>query len=159
SKVIRDSDILARLGGDEFVMVLSELSDEKSVFEVMNRILKVMSPPCIINGRSIYQTTSIGVSLYQRDGMTSEELIRNADLAMYAAKREGRNKFQFYTDALNVQSLHKLEQETGLRNALERNEFILHYQPQIDTITGKLFGVEALIRWQHPVQGLISPLD
>jgi len=156
---IRESDTLARLGGDEFVLIMPEIRDENLVVEIVTRLLEAINKAFSISGKSINITSSIGISMYPKDGKTADELLRNADIAMYIAIREGRNKFQFFEQRLNDESLLRLEKEIELRRAIENEEFIIHYQPQIDTETGNLSGVEALVRWQHPVLGLISPIE
>jgi diguanylate cyclase (GGDEF)-like protein len=156
---IRDSDTLARLGGDEFVLIMPDIRDEALVVEIVTRLLEAIAKPFQIAGRTLHITTSIGISIYPKDGKTADELLRNADLAMYIAKREGLNKFQFYEKRLNEESLIRLEKEIELRRAIDNEEFILHYQPQIDSSTGTLIAVEALVRWDHPTQGLISPIE
>ena len=156
---IRGADTFARLGGDEFVLIMPDIIDEHLVVEIVTRLLETINEPFQIHGKTLRVTTSIGISIYPKDGINPEDLLRNADIAMYIAKREGRNKFQFYEERLNEESLIRLEKEIELRRALDNNEFVLHYQPQIDTNTGQLSGVEALVRWQHPVLGLISPIE
>ncbi len=156
---IRDSDTFARLGGDEFVLIMPEIRNETLIVEIVTRLLEIIAKPFQVSARTIHITSSIGISIYPKDGKTPDDLLRNADLAMYIAKREGRNKFQFYEQQLNEESLRKLEKEIELRRAIENDEFVLHYQPQINTNSGGLIGVEALIRWNHPIQGLISPIE
>jgi EAL domain-containing protein (putative c-di-GMP-specific phosphodiesterase class I) len=138
---------------------LNEISDQKFLIDIINRLLKEIATNFYVAERELHITASIGVSVYPKDGKTPEELLRNADLAMYIAKRDGRNKFQFYEHNLNEESLLKLEKESALRRAIDNQEFVLYYQPQIDTNSRKMIGVEALLRWQHPSQGLISPIE
>lgn len=157
--IMRAEDTLARLGGDEFVIILSNLFKEESVLAKIRHLQQIFQEPYIIDNRSVTVTTSVGISIYPKDGTTADILLRNADAAMYRAKENHNNSFQFYTEALNTESLAKLEQEIQLRQALTNNELFLCYQPQIDLKTGKIVAVEALLRWQHPTKGLLLPLD
>ncbi|OWW20711.1 EAL domain-containing protein [Noviherbaspirillum denitrificans] len=155
---VRESDTVARLGGDEFVLVLPERLDERLTTTVVQRIMDAVAEPLVVDGHEFFLGCSTGVAVYPTDGDDPETLIKNADIAMYRAKESGRNNFQFYTAAMNERLLERLRIESDLRNALERNEFVLHYQPQIDLETGRTVGMEALIRWQHPSLGMIPPL-
>nr|HAT8714211.1 EAL domain-containing protein [Legionella jordanis] len=157
--VMREEDILARLGGDEFIAVLDSLQDEAHTANIAQKLLEVFSDPFIINGHEITVTASIGIATYPRDGESIDELLRNADIAMYRAKEQGGNQFKFYTHSLGQKSLAKLTLESELHRAIENEEFILCYQPQIDLATRKLVSAEALIRWQHPERGIILPID
>lgn len=160
AKKLSDADTLARLGGDEFVMLVTTLPKENKLTALINRCLSAINEPFQIFEHSIVVTASIGVCIYPKDGKTAEELLRNADLAMYLAKREGCNKFQFYSKELNEITLFKFEKQIEIRKALAENQFFLHYQPQIDTKNGnRLVGVEALLRCNHPSQGVVSPAD
>jgi diguanylate cyclase (GGDEF)-like protein/PAS domain S-box-containing protein len=156
--VVRDTDTVARMGGDEFVLVLPERSDAGLSTGIVQRIMEAIAQPLTIEGHEFFISCSIGVAVYPADGETAEELIKHADVAMYRAKETGRNNFQFYTPAMNERALERLHIEGDLRNALEREEFTLHYQPQVDLRSGKIVGVEALIRWQHPELGMVSPV-
>lgn len=156
---IREGDTLARIGGDEFVMVLPNLHKEEEAMSIANKILILMQSPFLIAKRKVTVTASIGICLYPKDGKNSDELLRNADLAMYRSKESGSNQFQFYTDDLNKQSLEYLEKETELRQAITHSELFLCYQPQVKLSTGDIVAVEALIRWQHPQKGLLLPMD
>lgn len=156
---IREGDTLARIGGDEFVMVLPNLHKEEEAISIANKVLLLMQSPFLIAKRKVIVTASIGISLYPKDGKNSDELLKNADLAMYRSKESGTNQFQFYTDDLNKQSLEYLEKETELRQAIANNELFLCYQPQVKLTTGEIVAVEALIRWQHPKKGLVLPMD
>lgn len=158
-KEIRTSDTLARLGGDEFVLIMPSLGSKEESKEILYRLLQSISEPFKLFQYDISITASIGICLYPQDAKTPDELLQNADLAMYVAKREGRNKFHFYEESLNQEATKTLEKEIELRRALENNELTLYYQPQINTKNNKLVGVEALIRWNHPAQGLISPIE
>lgn len=155
---LRESDTAARLGGDEFVVLLPELDQEKYVATVAQKILSAISQPFTLAGQEFSITASIGISIYPHDGLDEQTLTKNADVAMYRAKEEGRNKFQFYSEKLSMESLERLSLEAGLRHALERNEFQLHYQVKRDIHSGRITGMEALLRWQHPDLGTIAPL-
>ena len=154
---IRDGDTVARQGGDEFVLVLNEVVELEDVKLIMQRIFRSLAQPIRIQKYELYVTCSIGVSLYPRDGVDVPTLLKYADLAMYRAKEHGKNNFQFYTDEMNARILERLLLETSLRRALERSEFQLVYQPQADLKTGRVIGLEALLRWQHPELGTVSP--
>lgn len=156
---IRSCDMVARLGGDEFVIVVKNITNEKNVRDIAENLLEVISSPFILDNREITITTSIGVSIFPKDGKTTDILLRNADAAMYLAKKNGANHYQFYSEDLNRESLEFLEKEMQLRQAIARNEFFLLYQPQMDIKQDKLVAVEALVRWQHPEKGLILPID
>ncbi|WP_420473316.1 EAL domain-containing protein [Noviherbaspirillum sp. ST9] len=155
---VRETDTVARLGGDEFVLVLPERADETLNTSVVQRIMDAVAAPLVVEGHEFFLGCSIGVAVYPSDGDDPETLVKNADIAMYRAKESGRNNFQFYTAAMNERLLERLRIEGDLRNALERGEFVLHYQPQIDLDTGRTVGMEALIRWAHPSLGMIPPL-
>jgi diguanylate cyclase (GGDEF)-like protein/PAS domain S-box-containing protein len=148
---------LSRLGGDEFAILLSRLAEEEHAGRVAQRILDLLSLPIMIAGQEVYISGSIGITLFPSDGEDADTLLRNADVAMYHAKESGRNSFQFFSAQMNQRAMEKLSIETDLKKALERNELLLYYQPQIDLQTGKVVGVEALIRWQHPRLGMVSP--
>lgn len=157
--ITRAEDTIARLSGDEFVLVSILLPRSEEIIKIVTKILGEISKVFKIAERDISITASIGISIYPQNGKTPEELLCNADLAMYRAKSLGGNKFQFYTDELNDKCLERLEAESELRRALNKNEFFLDYQPQYDAINKKLFGVEALIRWRHPTLGVLLPMD
>lgn len=152
----RAEDIVARLGGDEFVVVIDAVKISQ-ILLVVEKALAVVSEPCQISGREIFCNCSIGVSVYPNDGAGACQLLRNADTAMYTAKGCGRNRFQLYDAAMNVMAEERLQLETELHYALERDEFVFHYQPQLNLETGRIEGVEALIRWNKPDKGLLSP--
>ncbi len=156
---IREGDTVARLGGDEFAILLDDIASEKDVSGVAQKILDTLSPPFVIDGRDLYVTASIGISLYPNDGNQPGILLRNADIAMYRAKDLGKNNCQFYSADLSARAFERLTLENSLRHALEREEFVLYYQPQLNTELGKITGVEALIRWDHPEFGMIKPHD
>ncbi|EAT15474.1 EAL domain-containing protein [Desulfuromonas acetoxidans] len=155
---VRSTDTVSRLGGDEFALVLGDLNNEESLIPLMQDLLKEISSPCHIDNHHIVVTASIGISLFPNDGNDSITLLRNADLAMYQSKRH-KGDFTFYSSDMNQHAVKILELEKDLRQALERGELLLHYQPKVSLQSGKIVGCEALIRWQHPLRGLVSPAD
>ncbi|MGO4478111.1 EAL domain-containing protein [Massilia sp. 2TAF26] len=154
---LRDTDTVARLSGDEFVVILSQHEDQPLTSDIVQRVMDSVAQPVMLGPKEFFVTCSIGVAAYPSDGTSAENLIEHADIAMYRAKKLGRNNFQFYTPAMNEESLERVRIESALRNALERNEFVLHYQPQVDLKTGQIVGMEALIRWKHPELGMVPP--
>ena len=156
---VRDSDTVARLGGDEFVVLLPELLDGKLAATVAQKILGILSKPFTLIGHEFRITASIGISVYPQDGEDEQTLTKNADIAMYQAKAEGKNNFQFYSEQLNANSLERLTLESSLRHALERDEFRLYYQAKRDIRTGCIAGMEALLRWEHPDLGTVTPMQ
>ncbi len=154
---IRQTDTLARLGGDEFAIVLDQVNNNDIIMNVTQGLLKVLDEPIEILGKSLYVTLSIGVAIYPDDGDGAEQLLKNADAAMYHAKDDGRNTYQFYTRAMTEKAFERIAMEASFRKALSREEFVVYYQPQVDAQTGEYIGVEGLVRWQHPDMGLISP--
>jgi diguanylate cyclase (GGDEF)-like protein len=156
---VRDSDTVARLGGDEFVVLLPELEDGKDAAIVAHKILAVIGKAFTLIGHEFRVTASIGISVYPQDGQDEQTLTKNADIAMYQAKTEGKNNFQFYSEKLNANSLERLTLESSLRHALERDEFRLNYQAKRDIHGGRIAGVEALLRWEHPDLGTVTPLQ
>jgi diguanylate cyclase (GGDEF)-like protein/PAS domain S-box-containing protein len=157
TKEVREEDTVARLGGDEFVMVFQGVDYIQDIAVRANNLLSCLAEPVTLNGYELTVTASMGVSLYPDDATNGQEMIRNADAAMYKAKGAGRNIYQFYTSDLNQRALEKLSMENALRRAIERQEFVLHYQPQVDISSGSVVGAEALIRWNHPDLGLVMP--
>ena len=157
---IRQTDTVLRLGGDEFVIVMGDLPEEApSLLDSLQRIRAAVIAPLVQGEQTIEVSASIGVALYPGDGTTPEALLMNADAAMYQAKALGRNRYLFFTPEMNRNIQERLALQDGLRHALERNEFFLTYQPQVDLNSGQVLGVEALIRWLHPEMGLISPAE
>jgi diguanylate cyclase (GGDEF)-like protein/PAS domain S-box-containing protein len=155
---VRESDTVARLSGDEFVAILSESHDAPLAPDVVQRVMNAVAQPVMLEGKEFLVTCSIGVAVY--DGSVGDEaqhLIEHADIAMYAAKKQGRNGFRFYLPCMNEEALERLRIENALRQALARSEFMLHYQPQADLGDGAITGVEALLRWQHPEMGVVAP--
>lgn len=157
-KCIREGDIIFRYGGDEFIILLEDIEQE-GVSHVAQRIIDEFSDKFILNNHEIYSSPSIGISMYPKDGDNLETLLKHADTAMYLAKEQGKNNYQFYTSTLTKKKFLNMKLENGLRKALERNEFLLYYQPQMELGTGKIIGMEALIRWQHPDFGLVPPAE
>jgi diguanylate cyclase (GGDEF)-like protein/PAS domain S-box-containing protein len=156
---VREADTVARLGGDEFVILLAEVAEVEDVGLIARKILDNLSRPYQIGNREIIITASLGISLYPNDSDNGALLIRNADIAMYRAKRDDRSNFCFYTAEMNKHIQETLDLEGELRHALERQEFSLHYQPKVDLSSGCVIGCEALVRWRHPQRGLVSPAD
>ncbi|MCU7924184.1 MAG: EAL domain-containing protein [Candidatus Thiodiazotropha sp. (ex Dulcina madagascariensis)] len=157
NSVIRASDTLARLGGDEFILLLEEKTNAQHAAVVARKLIGLFSDPMTITGHELVVTASIGISIFPNDGDDPDILIRHADRAMYEAKQQGRNTYRFFTQALTEGAFERLLMENELRHAVERGELILHYQPQVDITDKRLNGIEALVRWQHPHQGLIPP--
>jgi diguanylate cyclase (GGDEF)-like protein/PAS domain S-box-containing protein len=154
---IDTKNTLARLGGDEFTIILNNITDVNTVSNIANKILKITNEPMVIGKHILYLSISIGVSLYPKDGIDAPSLLQYADAAMYKAKDEGRNTFQYYSSEMTQLALERVTMTTSLKQALENREFVLFYQPQIDAKKDIMVGMEALIRWQHPTMGLLSP--
>lgn len=155
---VRESDTVARLGGDEFVVLLPQLDDGQHAAKVAQKILAAIAKPFTLIGQEFRVTASIGISTFPADGLDEQTLTKNADLAMYHAKEEGKNNFQFYSAKLNANSLERLTLESSLRHALEHNEFRLHYQAKRDFASGRVTGMEVLLRWEHPDLGTVTPM-
>ncbi|MEC4677509.1 MAG: EAL domain-containing protein, partial [Nitrospirota bacterium] len=157
SKLVRKEDTVARLGGDEFVVLIESVSEVQDVAQLAEKVIASFDIPFRVKAHHLHLSVSVGISLYPQDGKDTETLIRNADAAMYRAKEEGRNDYQFYTAALTTAVFERLTMETALRHALKNEELVLYYQPQYSMKTGKVIGAESLIRWQHPDLGFILP--
>ena len=153
----QEADTVARLGGDEFVLVLPEQTEEGSGLAILQRIMDSIAQPLMLQDHEFFLTCSMGIAKYPGDGNTAESLIKQADIAMYRAKEMGRNTFQFYSSTMIESTLDRLSIEADLRHALERDEFVLHYQPQINLSNGRIVGMEVLLRWEHPIYGSIQP--
>ncbi len=156
---VRKSDIVARLGGDELAVVLTEVREGADAALVARNVIDSLSGPYELGVSSAFVSASIGIVLYPADGASAEDLLRHADLAMYRAKQQGRGQYAFFEASMNAEVRRRVELEAELRLALERSEFELHYQPQLELRSGRLIGGEALIRWRHPVKGLVPPLQ
>ena len=155
--VLREGDGVTRFGGDEFVLILEDLSEPSDAIVVVNKVLACCAEPFAIDGHELHVTASAGISIYPEDGGDGETLLKNADTAMYRAKDAGRSTYQFYAAQMNSQGAERFMLESGLRRAVERGELTLHYQPKMDLHTQRITGVEALMRWRHPVLGNVSP--
>ena len=149
--------VLARLGGDEFVVCLEDFGEAANAGAAAQKLLLVLSEKYEIGSSEVYATPSIGIAIYPDSGEAADRLIKAADLAMYEAKKRGGGRFQYYSESLNAKLEQREELEVGLRHALVRDEFVLHYQPRIDISSGRLIGLEALLRWRHPRFGLLPP--
>ncbi|MDX8378551.1 MAG: EAL domain-containing protein [Gallionella sp.] len=154
---IRETDVVARLGGDEFTITLKDIDSSQAAADIAEKIIAVTVSPVCLAGKQVMVSTSLGISIYPDDGLEAETLLKNADIAMYRAKSEGKNNYQFFTEEMNREIIERHELEFDLRNAIDQRQFVLHYQPQIELASGKLIGVEALIRWRHPEQGMVAP--
>ncbi len=154
---VRETDTVARLGGDEFTVILPDLHNTHNTELVGRKMLQCLAEPFVIDGAEMLVTGSLGITVFPDDGEDAETLLKNADTAMYKSKEDGRNTFRFFTAKMNAKALEYLELENALRYAIEREEFILHYQPIIDLKTGRVTSAEALLRWDNPECGLVAP--
>jgi predicted signal transduction protein with EAL and GGDEF domain len=150
---------VARLGGDEFLIVLTNVKEIADAAVAAERLMDAMTAEFVIQGHSLSISCSLGISMFPEHGADGESLIKNADAAMYSAKESGRNNFRFFTEDMNAQVVERLTLENSLRQALDKKELFLVYQPQMDIATGKITGLEALLRWQHPNWALCRPIS
>ena len=154
---VRRSDTIARLGGDEFTVILENVGEPETVVMVTKNLLETLCKPINIGGREVHVSASVGIAMYPDDGENFGHLLKNADTAMYRAKAQGRNTFQFYASEMSTAAMRRLELENSLRYAIEKQEFIVHYQPKYDLHSRRCIGMEALVRWDHPEKGVIPP--
>jgi diguanylate cyclase (GGDEF)-like protein/PAS domain S-box-containing protein len=154
---LRERDTIARFGGDEFVILLDDIARMSDVEVLAQKILDKLVSPIVVNDNKLHVTASIGISLFPEDGEDSSTLLRHADLAMYRAKDDGRNSYEFYSSEMTAHAFERLNLENSLRQALEQQQYVIFYQPQINVLTGSVVGVEALLRWRHPELGLVTP--
>jgi diguanylate cyclase (GGDEF)-like protein len=155
----REGDTVARMGGDEFAVLIESRENLEDISACAHRLADQLSAPYQIGNKDCHVTLSIGISVFPSDGNDSQALLKAADVAMYRAKEMGRNNYQYYLPSMNVHTVERLELESDLSRALERGEFLLHYQPKVEIATGLITGIEALLRWNHPVRGLVPPMD
>jgi len=154
---LREEDVVARLGGDEFTIIMGSLHKPQHAMLMAQKLIGSLQRPVMHEDHELYVSASVGISLYPQDGQNAELLLQNADAAMYKAKHEGRSNFQFYTADMTELAFERVLMETQLHRALEQEQFVVYYQSQVDLLTGKLMGLEALVRWQHPELGLLLP--
>jgi diguanylate cyclase (GGDEF)-like protein/PAS domain S-box-containing protein len=154
---LREMDTIARLGGDEFMILLPNIHNIDNIVAITEKILNSLKPAFHFDGHELYITASVGISIYPQDAEDAPSLLKNADTAMYRAKKQGRNLFQIFDQEMSAETTEQLAFENNMRRALEREEFVVHYQPQIDISSGRIVGMEALVRWQHPERGLVFP--
>jgi len=159
SSIVRRSDVVARLGGDEFVLLLQDVKQDAAAEMVARKVNEVLAQPYVLSDREYWVTASIGISVFPRDACDPDELVRAADMALYQAKRMGRNNFQFYSEKMNEAAKARLSIQRKLHVALERNEFRVYYQPKIEVASGRIVGMEALLRWRDPDRGLVTPAE
>ena len=156
-KCVRDEDTIARLGGDEFTIILQGIKSIQDISNISEKIINEMREPIVIKAHTLYISASIGISLFPKDAKSSDELIKYADTAMYKAKEDGRDTYQYYASQMTAYAFEKVVMDTSLRVAIKEEQFIVYYQPQIDVKTEKIIGMEALVRWRHPTLGLVPP--
>ena len=156
---VRTSDTVARLGGDEFAIIQTNVTDTDSASILAEKIMTAVNVPLAVAGQTLRITATIGIAFYPSDGKTVSELLQKADIALFEGKATGRESHRFFTPEMELELQDRIELEHELRQALERSEFLLHYQPQIEVATGRIVGVEALVRWQHPKRGMVSPAE
>ena len=159
SSCVRDCDTVARLGGDEFTVIVDDILEVQDAAVVAQKILDTLSQPFNLYGHEVFISVSVGITLYPNDDENADNLLRNADSAMYRAKEYGRNNYQFYVADMNVKARARLKLESSLRRALDRGEFTLYFQPRVDLFSGRVIGAEALLRWRHPDMGLVPPAE
>lgn len=157
STVLRAGDVLARLGGDEFIILLNDIGHPKFASPVAEKLLQICAKPVKISNHEFFITTSIGICIYPNDGTSLEDLQKNADMAMYKAKKSGGGIYHYFTQEMNLEAHEHIQMEAALRKAIKNNEFVLHYQPKYNLADGLITGVEALIRWENPQHGMIPP--
>lgn len=153
------NDMFARLGGDEFTVLLNVINESRDASRAAQRIVELLSKPFVLDGSEIFISSSIGIAIYPDDGTDVSTLLKNADAAMYHAKEHGKNNYQYYKQYMNAAAFDRLTLENDLRRAIEQDALLLYYQPQISTVNGAVVGMEALIRWQHPDKGIVSPAE
>jgi diguanylate cyclase (GGDEF)-like protein len=151
--------VIARLGGDEFIILLKNVADEYAPRNVARRICELMTQPFVINDHELYVSSSVGIAMYPEDARSADDLIRNADAAMYHAKDQGKNTYQYFSESMNEAAQHRLMLETRLRRALDRQQFELYFQPKVDPSSLEIVGAEALIRWNEPELGIVPPSE
>ena len=156
-RCVRQSDVVARLGGDEFVVLVTDMVTTLTAAAVAEKIVAALSAPYAVESYQLHSTPSVGIGVFPNDGETVDDLLRNVDSAMYHAKAAGRNNYQFFNDSMSANASERLTLQSSLHQAIARRQFVLHYQPQIETGSGRLVGVEVLVRWEHPERGLVPP--
>ncbi len=159
SKILRNNDTLARLGGDEFTIIMEDIADTQEVTILAENIMEALSEPIMVNINRLYVSSSIGICLYPKDGDNAQDLLKYADTAMYKAKDNGRNDFQFYNSDMTTLAHKRVLLESTLKDGLKNKDFLVYYQPQFNASSNKLIGIEALVRWEHPTMGLVSPAE
>ena len=156
---VRPGDTVCRLGGDEFVVLLTDIAERADVLTIAEKLIARLDDPYPLGGQEYFCSASAGISIAQEQDTAPEVLLKNADIALYRAKESGRSNYQFFSEDMNQHAIKTLQVKTGLRHALDRNELVVHYQPQVELRTGRIVGVEALVRWNHPTKGMIPPME